>query len=153
MSYFIAMPDLRLARLRMKTGNERGRLEGFLLLFVAVIIMAFRESFGVEQYCFPFTVGSLVILAIVAVIYPRRRACEEAGRPGLGEAERDTTAQEMRAVYAWGFFTFMVLVLSYIWVQYVGMDLNFFTQYADYVFLGGTALICLLIILAHKIRE
>jgi len=97
-------------------------------------------------------VGSLVILAILTVIYAGRPVREEAGRPGPGEVERGS-AQEMRAVYTWGFFTFMVLVLFYIWVQYVGIDLNFFTQYADYIFLGGTAVICLLIVFARREKE
>lgn len=153
-TYLVTMPDLRLARERMKMVNEKGRLEGFLLLFAAVIVTAFRACLEAEHVYLPFIVGGavvLVILMVVTIVRPAK-SDEKGGKPGYTRPEEVSFEKEMNAVYTAAFLTFVVLVTFYLWAEYyphVGAP-SFFNQYAEYIFVGGIALICILVVFARR---
>ncbi|KYK35132.1 MAG: hypothetical protein AYK19_11255 [Theionarchaea archaeon DG-70-1] len=153
-TYLVTMPDLRLARERMKTGNEKGRLEGFLLLFAAVIVAAFRACLQAEHVYLPFIVGGfavLVLLIVITIVKPAK-SDEKAGRPGHVRApEKEVGAQKMKDIYVGAGFAFVILVTFYIWVVYYPhKSVSFFNQYAEYIFLGGAALLCILVLFARR---
>ena len=142
----INMPDLRLARERMKPQDEQAKLEETifysLVLIVAIFFLLLREGD-------PVLAGkiSLIILVIVLLAGVVR------GR-GTKDKESDTEApvregmvhtKDMRAVYA-GIVSSSVLLVIFCFVLkfYPVSALEFLTPYTEYIFLVGVIAIFLL---------
>lgn len=157
MCYLLSMSDLRLARVRMKSVNEKGKLEE--LLFIAVcavfgVLRACLESDDSSVFVFlGFLAVFMLFLALIEKFTKRyKKEIEERpdGNP-LYPEKVSAVKEEMRNIYGAAAFTFVLLVLFSIWAEYYPHGtFSFLNQYSEHFFLGGTAVIFLLVVLVRR---
>jgi len=151
----ISMPDLRLARERMKPQDEQAKLEETifysLVLIAGIIFLFIREGD-------PVLAGKILLIILVIVLL----AGAVRGR-GTKDMESGTEApvreeivhsKDLRAVYAGIVSSFVLLVIFCIMLEFYPVRaLEFLTPYTEYIFLAGAAVIFLLGVFYRRREE
>ena len=149
------MPDLRLARERMKPQDEQAKLEETifysLVLIVAIFFLLLRE--GDPVLAGKISLIILVIVLLAGVVGGRGTKDTESGTEAPVR-EGMVHTKDMRAVYAGIVSSFVLLaIFCFVLKFYPVRALEFLTPHTEYIFLAGAAVILLLGVFYRRREE